>query len=296
MIDKSEQTKIQPADSLRKILVASDLTAYTDRALDRAVILAQQSQAAVCLVHAIDPGLPPGMDLRESIREAEMHLARLVRDSDIDKNISVSLKVLPGSAETVIVSEARATQADIIVMGLSHDVSLGGIVSGTTIDKVVRHSQCPVLVVKTRAGHPYAKIIAALDLADPSRAALDFALREFPGAEFSVIHVAETAPSDSLLNPQNSGVSAERRSQIENMVSACFMAAGRSGAGTHQGPTFHFSNGRVVIALPEQIARLDPDLVVIGTHGRTGVSNLFLGSVAETLLAVLRHDVLVVRA
>lgn len=44
--------------------------------------------------------------------------------------------------------------------------------------------------------------------------------------------------------------------------------------------------------MQEQVALVRPDLVVMSTHGRTGVSNLFLGSVAETLLEVLPHDIL----
>ncbi|MDH3664796.1 MAG: universal stress protein [Alphaproteobacteria bacterium] len=48
--------------------------------------------------------------------------------------------------------------------------------------------------------------------------------------------------------------------------------------------------------MQKHAAQLAPDLVVLGTHGRTGVSKLFLGSVAEALLDVLTQDVLVARA
>jgi len=296
MKDQGDRNSDRPADGLQRILVASDLTAYTDRAFDRAAILAEQSRAAIRLVHAIDPGVLPEKYLKKNVREAEAHLEHEVRDSGIDKNIDVSVKVLRGNAEMVVIEEAQAMQADIIIMGLSHDTSLGGMVRGTTIDKVVRRAQCPVLVVKTRARRPYVRITAALDLAEPSRKALDFALREFPGAEISVIHVAETGPADPLPDAQGPAVSAERRHQIEDMVTARFLAAGRGRPGTSDGPTLHFGNGRAVNVLSERIPRMNPDLVVMGTHGRTGVSNLFLGSVAETLLEVLRHDVLVVRA
>jgi nucleotide-binding universal stress UspA family protein len=296
MKDNADQNSDRPADGLRRILVACDLTAYTDRAIDRAVILAEQSRAAIRLVHAIDPGVLPEKYLKKIIREAEAYLAHELRDSGIDTNIDVSVRVLRGNAKMVVTEEAQAMQADIIIMGLSHDTSLGGIVRGTTIDKIVRSSQCPVLVVKTRARRPYMRITAAIDLAEPSRQALNFALRKFPRAGICVIHVAETGPVGPTSDALSPSVSAERRHQIEDMVTARFSAAGRGGSGESDGPSLHFASGRAVNVLSEEIPRMNPDLVVMGTHGRTGVSNLFLGSVAETLLEVLRHDVLVVRA
>lgn len=296
MASKGDVKSGRQASGLRRILVASDLTAYTDRAFDRAAMLAGENGAAVRFLHAIDPGVLPEKYLKTNIREAQAHLEHEVRDSGIDQSIDVSVKVLSGNAEKVVIDEAQAMQADIIIMGLSQDASLAGIVRGTTIDKVVRRAQCPVLVVKTRARRPYAKIAAAIDLAEPSRRALDFALLRFPGAEISVIHVDEGGAPGASGDDQPSTARTERRHQIEDMVSARFMAAGRGGPGTSDGPTLHFGNGRAANVLSEQIPRMNPDLVVMGTHGRTGVSNLFLGSVAETLLEVLRHDVLVVRA
>lgn len=296
MKEKGKSTPDRPAGGLRRILLASDLTAHTDRALDRAIALASQSRAAIRFVHAIDPGILPEKYLKMDVREAQQHLEREARDSGIDGHVDVSVQVSLGDAGMVVMEEAQKMQADIIVMGLSRDLTLGGMVRGTTIDKVVRRAQCPVLVVKTRARRPYMKIVAALDLAESSRKALDFALRQFPGAEISVIHVSETAPAGPLSDAGSPAVPDERRHQIEDMVTARFLAAGRGGPGTSDGPTLHFATGKAVDVLSEQIPRLNPDLVVMGTHGRTGVSNLFLGSVAETLLAGLRHDLLVVRA
>jgi len=293
MEDESDRKPDMPRDCVQRILVASDLTAYTDRAFDRAALLAGQSRASIRLVHAIDPGVLPAAYVARAVREAEAQLEHEVRDSGIDTHIDVSVKASRGSAETVILEGAEEMQADLIVLGLSHDTSLAGLVRGTTIDKVVRHARCPVLVVKARARRPYARITVALDLAEPSRRALDFALHTFPGTAISIIHVAEANSAPGAEIPP---VSAERRHLVEDMVTARFMAAGRGGPGASDGPTLLFGNGRAVNVLAEQIPRTAPDLVVLGTHGRTGVSNLFLGSVAETLLGALRHDVLVARA
>jgi nucleotide-binding universal stress UspA family protein len=266
---------------VRRILVASDLTAYTDRAFDRAAMLAGQNQATIRFLHAIDPSLLPERHIRRNIREAQALLEQEVRESGIGEQLDTSVKVIQGLADAIIVEEAKTMQADLIVMGLSHDASLTGMVRGTTADKVVRRAECPVLIVKTRARRPYAKIAVAVDLAEPSRRALDLSLRAFPDAEFNLVHVDEAKPGT---------VRAERRHQVEDMAAARLMAAGMRSK-----PTLAFGSGKAVTVLQEHIAMMDPDLVAMGTHGRTGVSSFFLGSVAETLLEALPRDVLVVR-
>ena len=292
---RDPETKV-PDGGLRRILVASDLTAYSDRAFDRAVMLAVENQAAVHFLHAIERNLLPDGYVRQNVREAQARLEHEVRDSGIDAHLDVSVKVAIGDADKTIVEESRVMQSDLIVMGLSRDATLAGMVRGTTIEKVVRRARCPVLVVKTRARRSYMKIVAAVDLADPSRRALDFALRLFPSAQFTIIHVDETASIDRGADHAACPAGVERRHQVEDMVAAWFVAVGRGGPGSTNGPALVVEGGRAVNVLQEQVARLHPDLVVLGTHGRTGVSNLFLGSVAETLLEFLPHDVLVVRA
>lgn len=285
----------KPDSDLRCILVASDLTAYSDRAFDRAVMLAEENRSALRFLHAVDPSLLPDSYVRRGLREAQALLEDEVRDSGIDKHLDVSVKITIGEADKVVVEEAQAMQADLIVMGLSHDVTLTGLVRGTTIDKVVRRARRPVLIVKSRAKRVPTRTAAAVDLAEPSRQALDFALRVFSAAQFTVVHVDEAAPdSRSATGIEPSRV--ERRHQIEDLVAARFVACGRDGPGSPNGPSLVFEGGRAADVLPKQLAHLHPDLVVLGTHGRTGVSSLFLGSVAETLLEVLPQDVLVARA
>ncbi|KAF0097071.1 MAG: universal stress family protein 3 [Rhodospirillaceae bacterium] len=296
MANARDTKKKKPNGNLRRILVASDLTAYSDRAFDRAVMLAVENKAAVHFLHAIERNLLPDGYVRQNIREAQARLEHEVRDSGIGTHLDVSVKVAMGDADKTIVEESRVMQSDLIVMGLSHDATLAGMVRGTTIEKVVRRTRCPVLVVKTRARRSYVKIAAAVDLAEPSRQALDFALRVFPSAKFTILHVDETTRVGRRADAVGSAAGIERRHQIEDMVAARFESAGRGKLGATNGPALIVENGKAVNVLQEQVLRLHPDLVVLGTHGRTGVSDIFLGSVAETLLEVLPHDVLVARA
>jgi len=281
---------------LNRILVALDLTAYSDRAFDRAVMLAEENHAAIRFLHVVDPHILPERYVQRDIREAKRDLEHEVQDSGIDKRLNVSVKVGRGDTDKVVVEESQAMQADLIVMGLSHDMALTSIIRGTTVDKVVRSAPCPILVVKTRARRMYKKVVAAIDLAEPSRQALGVALHTFPKGEFTIIHVDESSPSKREAGATNDPTDIERRHQIEDLVNARFAAVGCDGLGSANGPTLIVEGGKASQALQKHIAQLAPDLVVLGTHGRTGVSKLFLGSVAETLLEVLSQDVLVARA
>ena len=68
------------------------------------------------------------------------------------------------------------------------------------------------------------------------------------------------------------------------------------GSGTGTGPGLIIGHGRALDILPEQIRGIEPDLVVIGSHTRSTMMHVFLGSVAQTLPDLLPLDVLVVRS
>jgi nucleotide-binding universal stress UspA family protein len=295
MDDENNLEARKTGGTFRRILVATDLTAYGDRAFDRVLILSQQNRAAVRLIHSVETAGLPETYLNSKVSEAETYLWREVRDSGLDRISDVAVNVVSGSAETAIKEVAQAMQADIIVLGLTHDQSLVGMVRGTTIDKVVRNSNTPVLVVKTRARRPYARIAVAVDLAEPSRSALECVLRAFPNSEVCVVHVAE--PESIGVPSQEVRIAAltRQQQQVADMVGAAFAEVGRTLPADGTSSIVHFAEGIAVNLLPECFSALNPDLVVMGTHGRTGFANLLLGSVAQTMLDIVQRDMLVVR-
>jgi nucleotide-binding universal stress UspA family protein len=292
-IDMQTQPKLKngQTDGLQRVLVASDLTAYADRALDRAAILAR-SGAVVRLVHAFDSRLLPDEYLETNVQEAEDLLQKDLRESGLDENFDLSASVAIGNAEDSILEEARSIKADMIVMASSRDASPARVVRGTIVDRVVRGAPCPVLVVRSRARRPYAEILVLIDLTAPSRLALDYALQRFPNAHTTILHVDEEAVSDAKdFAPRD-----ERRHQIEDMVAARCQAAGLPQPGSSGGPTVRVLGGNIVDLAQAEIRKTEPNLVVMGTHGRSVMASFFRGSIAETLLEISSQDVLVVRS
>jgi nucleotide-binding universal stress UspA family protein len=284
------------AGRLGGILLASDLTCHSDRAFDRAVMLAAQHRSPLHVLHVVDEGVLPKGRTQRNMEDALVRLRHEVEESRIDPAVDTSVKVISGNVEKTILEEAVAGRSSLIVMGLARDATLATVFRGTTADRVVRRAECPVLVVKTRPRKTYERIVVALDLAEPSRRALDHALRMLPDARFTIVHAAEDLPARAAADGRQSPEYVERRNQIMDRVSARFADAGRPVPGSTGGPDVIVEPGKAVDVLQQHISRLRPDLVALGTSGRSKVSGVLLGSVAETLLAILDRDVLVARA
>ena len=276
---------------VRRILLATDLTAGSDRAFDRAAQLARTPGVALKIFHAVDTNLLLPRFAKQELQDAKARLALEIRDAT-DRSLKVVAEVASGDPDTAIVEAAKATRSDLIIIGSADYRGLSAALRGTTVDRVVRAAPCPVLVVKVRPRRDYASIVVAVDTGAPSRRALEFALRLFPGARFDIVHIDETSGD---ARPTR-GAKQDIRRSIDEVVRFACEAAHRPPPGEPGGPKLVIANGSARELLQKEIEAREPDLVVIGTHARKGVSKLFLGSVAEALLARLRCDMLVARA
>lgn len=266
--------------TIRRILLASDMTARDDRAFDRALMLARAHRATLCVAHVIDSSLLTGPLINRELRDAQKRLEHEVEASSARTTCHVTTKALGGDPSAAIVSYASASEANLIVMGSGDYGSVGAAFRGTTVDQVIRAAACPVLAVKARPRRPYATIAVAVDRSEHSMRALEVALNMLPKAQITVVHVDEGAHS-----------SAPVRRELEQAVAlACAKLSPSS-----RTPSIIVKRGRAVDVLVREIDRIGPDLVALGTHGRTGVRKLFLGSVAELLLSTLPCDSLIAR-
>jgi nucleotide-binding universal stress UspA family protein len=268
------------SQKIRRVLLASDMTARDDRAFDRAVMLAQTYRATLTVAHVIDSSLLTGLPLNRELRDARKRLEHEVEKSGASATCDVTVKALAGDPSDAIVSHAAASRTDLIVTGWGDYGKLGAALRGTTVDRVIRAAKCPVLAVKTRPRRSYGTIAVAVDRSENSMRALEVALVMFPSAHITVIHVDEGADS-------RTGV----RKQLEQSVASTCVTITPS----IKPPPVIVKRGRAIDVLLREIDRIDPDLVAFGTHGRTGVSKLLLGSVAEMLLSTLPCDALVAR-
>jgi len=263
------------------VLVATDLSARADRAIDRAVMLGQQLSRPVVALHVVTDG-------ELSVEEAERRLRCVLPQG----GANIEALVAEGSATEEIAAVADEQDAALICTGVARFNSIGDFLLGTAVDDLCRRAEQPVLVVKERAREPYRTIIFPTDFSACSRAALLRALGLFPEARFQLVyafHVPYAAwNKDSYVKDDLArDAGADMDEFIATLVAEQKVASRLEGR-VAQGNLFE-----LIYAVAEETGA---NLVAFGTHGESGFRQATIGSMANELLNKLRLDTLVVRS
>lgn len=279
-----------------RILVTTDLSARSDRAIERAVLLADRTGAALTALHVVDADLPGRIadrladDARELIAE---HIATLKARTGGHAG-ACEVRVVFGRDHGDILDVAQKIQAELVVLGMHRSESRAHF-RGTTAHRVMTGGSAPTLLVKDRPRGPYRRALVAVDFSDGSQAAVRFAARLLPDAELHLVHAFEI-PFKALVGSDGvrREVAQEHEADMARFIEqdCAELGAGAAGA-TRLVPVVRQGDVRQVIV--DQVDRLRPDLLVVGTHGRSGLAYAALGSKAEDLLSRPPCDVLAVK-
>lgn len=283
----------------KKILLATDLSARSDRALDRATQLAQQWNAALVVVHALEDqtraarsptfeDLPSWRRPPDPAIAVEAQIRRDLRGAVSELRIVVT----EGDPPYVILDVAQREQCDLIVIGAARDQGLGRVVLGRTIEHLVRRAPISVLVVKTRPAGAYRHVLVGTDFTEEARHGLAVAAKMFPDAGFAVMHAFDM-PYRSLYGGSqlSRDFSAMEHEEIRSFV-----------ADTELGDDFRtrvmtlIEHGPPEIMIRNYVVEKNADLTVIGTIGRGMLFHLLIGGHAPKIVDGTPSDILVVRA
>lgn len=266
----------------RPLLVATDLSARDDRAVDRALMLATEWGVRVGVVHVLAP---------DSAGEGKEAMAALVRDSLPDPAADVDILLPQGSAPATIAATAQDYGAGLIVTGVARFNHVGDYFLGTAVDHIVRHAAAPVLIVRRRPHAPYRRLMVASDFSAASLQALVEAGRLFPQAELHLVHACPLSFAGRIAEES---VRREVLAEAQEDMDA-FLAHPALPAEVRARVRPHVAAGETARVVAEALTRERPDLFVVGTHGGGGLRQATLGSVAAELLVRVPVDTLVVR-
>jgi nucleotide-binding universal stress UspA family protein len=281
---------------MRTLLVATDLSQRSERALERAIRLARARDAALVVVHVVDADLPAALAEAQVVAAQEMLTARCAALAGGDER-SVAIEVVRGRPHVDIASAAERHGAEIVVLGTHREGPWRDVFRGTTAERVVRTCTVPVLMVRTQVTSAYRRLLVAVDFSVFARRAVEFAARFMPNAELELVH-AYHVPFEGFLKGDDTReqMAAEISGRFRKLVDeemATFLA-------NLQQPRPQLrcvmQEGTVHEVIAARVRETAPDLLVIGTHGKTGLAHAFLGSVAEDLLRSPPCDVLTVSA
>lgn len=280
----------------RRILLATDLGARSDRALDRAIALARGWQAELVVAHALDGAdVPDFLDAtrdlpswRRGAEPQDIASAALARDLE-GLDFSVTTIVNEGDPVEVILKAAAKHGCDLIVIAVARAEVLGSFLLGTTVDRLLRSATVPVLVVRGRPRHDYRSIVVAADVSAASRSALCKAVQFFPDTPFHVFHAYQPPMAAMLGDQGGGGDGATRTAKLE--LEAFLTESGINGRHVLD---VLVERGDPQLLIQQYVRSFGADLVILGSHGKGSLLELLLGSTSKSVLADLDCDALVV--
>ena len=254
---------------------------------------------ALHLPHLDYPLLPP--DLREQARQAIDEKLRAEGERLLDKTVATLPQGVGqvhrihevGDPSSVILETAQSTQSDLILIGARGLGPIKELFLGSVSHRVVLHAPCSTLVVR----NPLPELKHIL-IPVESRDDAEYILRFVFSLSFNhppEVTVMTVWPQPQLPFPTTLWQSEQLEERA--LVHARETADGIAAQLTQRNITTHTAVGigEPAFAILEQIKVLQPDLLIAGAHGRSGVSRYLMGSVSHTLVHRAPCPVMIVR-
>src|SRR5579871_6390132 len=286
--------------TLRTLLVPLDGSEASATAVDYAVWLAQNQGAEIAFCHSIDLAgamadciIPYGVgDIGPLVGALEDQCKALLAKAQAkaaEGRVPCITVELTGPPAGSIVEAAAQRGISAIVMGKIGRDGAGRFLLGSVTEGVLRQSEVPVFAIAhaqpaNNTEFPvFAHIVIAVDDSKAADAAVDFA-RNLADPERTIVEVVHVLDAD----PEPT---AAARAAAEKLIEAAALRLRENG--------LHVEETIVQVAPVDEIVRLAEqrctDLIVIGTHGRSGLRRFFLGSVAEHVLRSAHVPLAIVR-
>lgn len=231
------------------------------------------------------------MDAQQTVEGARARLQR--------PGLEVESAVLVGRPASVIVEAARAMEADLIVVGSRGHGIIGSMLLGSVSAEIVDHASMPVLVAR---GPVLDRVVLAWDGSACASRAADL-VRQWPifrRCSVRVVSVADVGapwwtgfpdPASSAaveVYLEAADASRSQHAELADGMTADLRAAGLSAEADKR-------EGDAASQILAVAGASGANLIVLGTHGRSRLQRIFLGSVARNVLHHAQCSVLIVR-
>ncbi len=280
----------------RKILVAIDGSESSRNALIQAFRFAVDEKCWITVTSVVPPydgeiEIVGVRDIRAALRKPCEDALREAKRLAEQERALIKTVVEEGEAHERIVDLADAENSDIIIMGRRGLRAIERMLVGRVTARVIGHSQRDVLVVPNNTSVGWKTIVVATDGSKYSRLAADraIAFAKSYGGELRVLSVVDVPTEFYAEAPQAVEDLIRKAKQFVADVKKHAEDAGVK-ADTFVGEAE--AHDAVNKLADEQKA----DMIVIGSHGRTGLRRLLMGSVAEKVIGFATRPVLVVKS
>jgi nucleotide-binding universal stress UspA family protein len=284
-----------------RILFPTDGSAGAEAVFEHVLDIAVDHAAAVHVLNVADTTRDSVTTVRGEVidtleTEGESVVAEAA-ERGTERGVDTVTEVLQGEPYSTILDYADARDVDLVVMPTHGRRGLERLLLGSTTERVVRRADVPVLTVRpdeeVRIDYPYRNVVVPTDGSDCAGDALAVGvdLAATTGAALHLLSVVDVASLgvDVRTNMQMDAL----EESAERILGDAADVAAEAGVDTvTETVEFGASVHRAVL---EYVEHNDADLIVVGTHGRTGFDRYVLGSVTEKLLRTAPVPVLAVR-
>ena len=296
---------------IKRILFATDFSRWARRAEDFACALACSWRASLTVLSVAEfpPGLNPDYPVNQQyladlLKNASSQLVDLKGRAE-RRGIAVTTRVATGIPSEEVITAARAEDSDLIVVGTRGKTGLANVLLVSTAERVIRGAPCPVLTVRMEQAETenegalsrpvtLERILVPVDFSDCSLDALEYAsvVAQQAKASLMLLHVLEPVSYGLDFTLGHSRTREQVREtwtkRLEELASSLIV--------TQVPVESQLRGGHPADSILDSAKTLPCDLIVMGTHGRRGISHAFSGSVAEAVLRKALCPVLTVRS
>lgn len=291
-------------NQLKRILAATDLSAPSRHAAERAALLARDLGARLDLVHvtSIDfadrlrrlvANVPTDFEQR-LLGTLQEDVRRMAEGLHQRYGVSAGVHVVSGPVLSMLASQADAMAADLFVLGARGAGFMRHLLLGSTAEKMLRMAARPMLVAKQPRRGSYQRVLVPVDFSPSSMPALALARAVASSADIVLLHAFEVpfegklrfaGVEEDAITRYRAAAKQEALEKMGHMVAAAGMPPGTV--------TRLVLHGDASLHIVEQEQEQDCDLIVIGKHGENRLQELLLGSVTKHVLVESQCDVLV---
>lgn len=293
-------TQSSPTQSLpTKVLVGTSLELASDPVLRTGVELARRGGAELHISHAHSLpfayfAAPAGFTtIDANLLESERQVRQQILEQQLERlglgaGDVASITIEAGSPHRMLLETAEEVGADLLVVGARESDRVTQL--GSNTDRVLRKSTIPVWVVDGRPRLPPERVLAPVDLSELSEDCLSYGLQilEWAGASDAEVHALFVLTRDEIDGSHQ--FSAE---QLRHLAHDELGALLERASGGRLMPS-EVREGDIRDEILNDLQEHPIDLVVLGTHGRSGFERFLLGSIAADVAARAGVSVLVV--
>jgi len=295
----------------QRILVPLDGSDLANQSLETAFTLADRGGGEIILlripvlarISALAVGeLPLLEDAMKTRRHQSENYLKYIKESYRDWDVPVRIRVTEGDVASVIVDTAESERIDLIVMSTHGRSGFSRWLLGSITEKVLRHAPCPVLALRAQAIP--SQILIPLDGSIIAGRSLRSALEVARLLEAQVTLLRVVPSEEELAELNEAGLQAEEIAAPDRLIQTTRQDAQtylQAAANEYDQPEMPALQTAITIGTPaegilEYVEANEIDLIVMTTHGHTGLRRWEYGSVTEKVMHGARCSMLIIRA